>query len=338
MKRFSMKKLPLKTILVALFLAIGLILFVGSYSKKGAFSQINIWGGKETIIESQDKDTDNDGLRDWEEELYKTSPYDPDTDNDGYLDGEEINSGHNPLVKGPNDKQVFYPLPLGEKYNITDKIFSDVDSVLRSYLLQKDEYLQDHPEINNPEEFLTQTSSATLEELIRRAILYNEKNWVEQAEKVLAQMPEIFQIEISDNNIKISNDNSPEAIKIYTDKLLAFLSLKSFFLQEENFILLKDAFPQNNFSQIDKLIKENDKEIRELIEVPVPPSWKEVHKKTLKITITLRNVFVSIRDYSSDPIKALIGTNEVKNVSLNWKNLAEEINNLAKSQGLDLSL
>ena len=107
MKLF-MKKLPLISILVAVFLAIGLILFIGTYSKKGVFSRT-------ALIESQDKDSDNDGLKDWEEELYKTSPYDPDTDGDGYLDGEEINSGHNPLVKAPGDDVFLYPLPLGDR-------------------------------------------------------------------------------------------------------------------------------------------------------------------------------------------------------------------------------
>jgi len=299
MKIFPMKKLPLISIIAALILAIGLILFVGTYSKRSAFSQINLFG-----------------------------PYNPDTDGDGYLDGEEINSGHNPLVKGPNDKQVFYPLPLGEKYNITNKIFSDIDSVLHSYLLQKDEYLQDHPEITSPEEFLAQSSPSTLEELFRRAILYNEKNWLSQAEKILEQMPEVFQIQISDSDINISEDNSQEAIKTYTNKLLAYLNSESFFLQERNFILLKDSLPQNNFSQLDKLIKNNDREIRKLVEVTVPFSLKEIHKKTLKIAITLRNVFVSVRGYDSDPIKALIGLNEIKNILENWEALQKETNNL----------
>lgn len=338
MKKLPIKKLPLITILVALVLAIGLLLFIGRYSKKEAFSGINIWGAKETVIESQNIDTDNDGLKDWEEELYKTDPYNPDTDGDGYLDGEEVNSGHNPLIKAPNDKQVFYPLPLGEKYNITDKIFADIDTVFRSYLHQKDEYIKDHPEIDSPEEFLAQASPDTLEELFRRAVLYNERDWLAQAEKILEQLPEVFQIEISDSDINISEDSGPEAIKTYTDKLLAYLNSESFFLTERNFILLKDSLPQDNFSQLDKLIKDNDSEIKRLRETTVPSSWKEVHKKTLKIAITLRNIFVSLRGWQSDPVKALVGANEVKNVLKTWEVLVEEFNNLSQSQGLDLSI
>lgn len=36
-------------------------------------------------------DSDNDGLRDWEEVLWKTDPQNPDTDRDGISDGEEAN-------------------------------------------------------------------------------------------------------------------------------------------------------------------------------------------------------------------------------------------------------
>ena len=51
-----------------------------------------------------DKDTDGDGLKDWEELLWKTDPNKMDTDGDGTPDGEEINLGRNPLKAGPNDK------------------------------------------------------------------------------------------------------------------------------------------------------------------------------------------------------------------------------------------
>ena len=334
--KLPIRKLPLISILVAVFLAIGLILFIGNYSKKDALSQISIWGAKETTIESQNKDSDNDGLMDWEEGLYQTDSFNPDTDGDGYLDGEEVNSGHNPLVKAPGDKQIFYPLPLGEKYNITNKVFADIDTILNSYLLQKEDFLADHPEITNPEEFLAQASPETLEELLRRAVLYNEKDWLQEAEIVLKEMPEIFQVEVSDNDIYISEDNSQEALETYTDKLIRYLESESFFLQEKSLFLLKDSLPQNNFSELDEIITKNDTEIKRLRETTVPSSWKEAHKEALKTSIILRNIFVSVRGWESDPIKAMVGLNEVKNVLSDWEILINEINNLAKLQGLNL--
>jgi hypothetical protein len=46
------------------------------------------------------KDTDGDGLKDWEEELWGTDKNNPDTDGDGKNDGDEVNAGESPIVVG----------------------------------------------------------------------------------------------------------------------------------------------------------------------------------------------------------------------------------------------
>lgn len=48
-------------------------------------------------------DSDGDGLRDWEEELWKSDPHNPDTDGDGTNDNDEVSSGRSPVVAGPDD-------------------------------------------------------------------------------------------------------------------------------------------------------------------------------------------------------------------------------------------
>lgn len=50
------------------------------------------------------RDSDEDGLKDWEEIFYKTDPQNPDTDGDGTLDGVEIAKNRDPLKAGPDDK------------------------------------------------------------------------------------------------------------------------------------------------------------------------------------------------------------------------------------------
>lgn len=56
------------------------------------------------VAELKNKDTDEDGLSDYEElYIYNTSPYIEDTDSDGYLDKEEIENGYDPnCPKGKN--------------------------------------------------------------------------------------------------------------------------------------------------------------------------------------------------------------------------------------------
>jgi len=340
MEKSSIKKLPLASILIAVFLAVGLLLFIGFYSKKGALSQINIFGVRETVIESQNKDTDNDGLRDWEEELLKTDPLNPDTDMDGYLDGEEINSGHNPLVKSPGDKQVFYPLPLGDRYNITKRVLDEelIDSILDSYISQKNEYLADHPELSSVDDFSSSVKQSTLQEMSQRALDDSYLILIEKAEQTLLEIPEIFEISITDEDIRISENNSIESIKLYLSQASSILNSDTFFLQDQSFQSLKSAFENNDFAKLDGLISSNDVKIRKAKEIIVPSSWKEIHKEGLGLTLLIRNIYVSFRDTLNDPIKVYIALQEFEDFSSTWNDLMKKAINLANEQSVDFSL
>jgi len=52
------------------------------------------------VKKSLEDDTDGDGLKNWEEALYKTDPENPDTDGDGVNDGTEIATNRDPLISG----------------------------------------------------------------------------------------------------------------------------------------------------------------------------------------------------------------------------------------------
>lgn len=339
MKKISIKKLPLRTLLVALVLAIGLILFIGIYSKKEAFSNINIWGARETIIDPENKDTDGDGLKDWEEDLYNTDIYNPDTDNDGFLDGEEINSGHNPAIKGPGDKIAFYPLPLGEKYNITKKVLTEerIVGFIKSYLVHKDAYLQDHPEIASPEEFLAATEKATIQEIGRRALYDNYENLSINAEAILSELPEIFNVEITDQDIKISEDNTKEAVENYISKASSFINTENFFFGEQTAQALSRALGTQSFSEIQDIIKSNDAKIGRLKELSVPSSWKEIHKQGLKTIILTRNIFVALRDLQDDPLKAMAGAERLDALFDYWTAVMNNVVRLADYQNVELN-
>ena len=49
------------------------------------------------------KDTDADGLKDWEEAIWHTDAAKADTDGDGTPDGEEVKQNRDPRLAGPND-------------------------------------------------------------------------------------------------------------------------------------------------------------------------------------------------------------------------------------------
>lgn len=64
--------------------------------------------GVDTDESLRTKDTDGDGINDYEElNVYKTSPYLEDSDSDGYSDGSEIESNNNPNCPNGKDCGVF---------------------------------------------------------------------------------------------------------------------------------------------------------------------------------------------------------------------------------------
>jgi hypothetical protein len=96
-------KLPSKKIVlifVACAAAVGGVFFAVRSSENPASNQDVLKQAALDVIESSANDTvdsDNDGLKDWEETLWGTDPHKADTDGDGTPDGQEVKDGRNPL-------------------------------------------------------------------------------------------------------------------------------------------------------------------------------------------------------------------------------------------------
>jgi hypothetical protein len=89
-----------------------------------------------------DKDTDGDGLKDWQETLWGTDKANPDTDGDGTKDGEEVATGRDPIKAGPDDKMnrtlnltlnESGEIGVGDPNNMTQQISRDLLAQLFSY-------------------------------------------------------------------------------------------------------------------------------------------------------------------------------------------------------------
>jgi hypothetical protein len=101
---FSFKNMPRPQKTAVLILsALGIVIvFFGALQLRNRITspfQVDISGldNSEIAINSADKDTDADGIPDYDEfNVYQTSPYLEDTDSDGLLDNVEVKQGTDP--------------------------------------------------------------------------------------------------------------------------------------------------------------------------------------------------------------------------------------------------
>lgn len=123
---FSTLNMNAKTIVVGFLIGAALIggaFFLTNKTATQIAQQPLSAEGVAKVNELLTRDTDRDGLMDWEEELWQTDSTKSDTDSDGAPDGEEIRLKRNPIVPGPNDpldeeairEKVNEPLPLEEQ-------------------------------------------------------------------------------------------------------------------------------------------------------------------------------------------------------------------------------
>jgi len=99
-------KISLLLVCCALF--VGIVIIGSKFVKNDPKKTGDL--GKELSVDiyfkDSNKDSDNDGLLDWEETLWSSNSNEADTDGDGTNDGDEVKANRNPNVKGPNDQYL----------------------------------------------------------------------------------------------------------------------------------------------------------------------------------------------------------------------------------------
>lgn len=120
-----------KIILISLgVVVIALLFFIKTSSnyKNSPEKQAGLVYADETVGELVNKDTDGDGVPDWEESLYGTDPTKPDTDGDGIGDAQEIEQIQ--VSKGVNtDSGTAAPENLTETEKFSRQLFSTVTAL-----------------------------------------------------------------------------------------------------------------------------------------------------------------------------------------------------------------
>ena len=237
-------------------------------------------------------DTDEDGLKDWEEALFRTNSGVADTDGDGTNDGEEIRKGRDPLKSGPEDAlatstarvaQTFIgAIPEGE--NLTERV---AGLFVTQYLTPR---LAD-PEFTSHPELLAQDAlEATL-----------AKTAQEQA------MPRF-----SPKDVSLAPEDNSRTVRAYLANLdqairLSFKTTPPSEKLIQNFLAAIEKETYSSFKNFDKYLAEYDSFFERAKKLAIPASLANQHLRYLNAAAQEYEALKRMRLAAEDAVGALAG-------------------------------
>lgn len=248
------------------------------------------------------KDTDEDGLKDWEEQLWKTDPLNPDSDGDGTPDGEEIKSGRNPTIAGPNDKLDLDTIE--NKINTeTESDLSETDKFSRDLFLKiiAAKKADAPPSEKDLENFL----NASIEQEMKLQTIKN----------------------FDEGDFQVESVETPEKIKAYGEKIATIMNTKPRQPLENELVIFERAEQNNDpeeLKKLDPLIAQYQWIEDSLLKTVVPESALSGH---IAFTNSVAGMVYSITGFKyilTDPIRALPG------VDVYDRNFSNFINSLLR--------
>ncbi len=203
------------------------------------------------LADEAQRDGDSDGLKDWEEGLWKTDPKNPDSDGDGTFDGEEVRNTRNPLKAGPDDEyKTLEESPLGDviAQNEAEKDLTLTDIFARDF--------------------------TTGYFALKQGGRYNDENRDKLIKTLMAGMNTASVKEYTINDLVLSQKSDIETIKKYGNALGK--ALKDFYR----------GLPTGELTILETAIKNDDKEGLSQLE-EFAGTYKNVAQVIAKITVPL---------------------------------------------------
>lgn len=243
------------------------------------------------------KDTDNDGLLDWEEALWRTNPEITDTDGDTTNDGNEIKAGRDPKMVGACTKKSDSQVECSDKLQNPEEISKKNDnsnepSTFTAKIAQEfgKNYFAGKGIVGG--EALSAQTQQSLADSITLGI-----------EQGVAAYQDVFTKE----DMKVSQFLSP---KLYLDKLgEAFnKNFKNITTSETdiiNFVISGNYF--QNVKLFDPLLEAYKNMVLFLKKETVPENYADLHLEVLNI---MQNTLFAVRgmkNIEEDPAKAIVG-------------------------------
>ncbi len=235
-----------------------------------------VFNSNDKVGDLVNRDTDLDGVPDWQESLYGTDPTKRDTDDDGVSDDIEIArlSKQNP-VNGELDLSIENKEDKTMTGQLSKELFSTIATLNQTGAVDQD---------------TVDTLSAKLAEKIQNPL--NIRTYT-----------------MSD--IKISTSDDKQSVKAYNDalnKIYAKYPVKTtFFDVLDKFIIDEDTVDESALKDLDFLIKQTTNIKNETIKIPVPASLAILHLNVLNAMEKVIDNMSSVKFYDTDIVVAMGG-------------------------------
>lgn len=270
------------------------------------------------LEESLSKDTDGDGLKDWEEVLWRTDPKNPDSDRDGTRDNDEITAKRDPTKAGPDDalsdisalgiKSAADTSTSSMEENITQSIASRFGA---AYFKQK---LSTPGNQINPQQFTTAA--------------FNEiTNSIQTG---ISQAP---QDHYAASDFAVSTNTSDQHIRAYINTLGAAIESTQFPNKNE-LEIVRNALTSDDFTGLGDLgqFSAGYKMLAEhMAGMKVPASMLDTHRAMANSFWRLSGIVHDMAQMQEDPIKGMVAINQYADEAARsvepLKHIVQEIRN-----------
>lgn len=265
-------------------------------------------------LEQINKDSDNDGLKDWEEALWKTDPNNPDTDEDGALDGQEVIENHNPLIPGPED--YFEDTQI---QNQNSASFPEASSLTEAFSQQ---FFNEYLALKQEKGTLSQEDKDNL----LNEFLDGFKNLSENKGGIYRK-----------SDIRISAKSDVNSIKNYGNQLA--LIIKKYFdpIPESEMAIFQKFAASQNESELSKLKPIADayrNTAKEALLLETPQNFSDSHLAIINNFNEISQEIEAMQNISEDPIQALSATKNYQETALKTYQILKEMNSYFSKNGV----
>lgn len=278
-----------RTLHLTLASSAALALIVSAYVLSGPFSfrptSAEAATAEELLKSYASKDSDSDGLPDWEEALYGTDPANPQSFKVGIKDGDAVAQG---LVK---PKVTSAPLPSDQGKSSSASESDVADNTITAQFSR-----------NFFSEYLSAYGwGATLTDV--QLASFTEK----AVTKLVAAHPFVPKYSVS--AVRVSGSGAA-ALKTYASQAEKAFAKNTIPSTKNELDYMDDAITRNDASglvQVQKIGAAYTAIAKAYLQVPVPSEARVAHLKVVNAMVRLGEVITDMGTASTDPLRSLLG-------------------------------